>query len=156
MKRVTKLLLTNSLLLLSLCLSAQKGDTLDIRRNENGSIAFARFQSSESRKMSESTHFLKTILKAKQEDEFRLAKENTDKWGFTHHRYHQYYKGIRVENAEYLLHGKNGVIETINGDFQQVNIPSIKPAITEQRALQNALKYAGAERYIWEDAFPCP
>ena len=132
---------------------AQQGDTLFIRRGENGKIRFARFNvdGNSNRKMSNDTIFLKSMLQAKQEDEFRLKNVTTDNLGITHKRFQQYYKGIKVENAQYLLHGKGDNIEYINGDFQDINIKNIEPVINEQQALQKALKYAGAEKYNWED-----
>ena len=32
-----------------------------------------------------------------------LENEDTDELGMTHQRYEQYYKGIKVENAEYMM-----------------------------------------------------
>ncbi len=29
-------------------------------------------------------------------------------WDYSHYRYQQYFNGIKVENAEYLVHDKNG------------------------------------------------
>jgi len=40
--------------------------------------------------------------------------------GITHKRFQQYYKGIKVDNTEYLLHGKNGEIEVANGSFENI------------------------------------
>jgi bacillolysin len=104
-----------------------------------------------SRKTQNDTLFLKSILNAKNEDGFRIISEITNKAGGTHKKFQQYYKGIKVEDAEYLTHSKNGIIETINGDFERVNITSVTPAINEQRALSNALKFVNARKYKWED-----
>jgi len=132
---------------------SQQSDTLYIRMGENGKIRFARFavNDSSNRKMAKDTIFLKSILGTTQDDEFRLKRENTDELGITHKRFQQYYKGIKVENANYLLHGKNGNIDVINGSFQIINIPTILPAITEQQALSAALDYVGSDIYKWED-----
>ena len=114
----------------------ESSDTLFIQRNEKGKIEFARFKVNENsdRKMSNDTIFLKSILWAKPEDGFRVKNETKDELGITHRKYQQYYKGIKVENAEYLLHGKDNNIEVINGDYQDVNIQIIKPVISEQQA----------------------
>ena len=108
---------------LSYPVCAQQGDTLYVKKEANGKIRFARFSITENsdRKMNNDTVFLKSILKAKKEDEFRLKGVTTDKLGITHKRFQQYYKGIKVENAEYLLHGKNDNIEYINVYFQDIN-----------------------------------
>ena len=101
------------LLLVYSSVASAQDDILSLQRNENGKIKFARFSQKENpeRKMSDGILFLKTMLQAKEEDEFRLIRERTDKFGITTKRYQQYYKGIKVENAQYLLHGRNGYIE---------------------------------------------
>ena len=152
MKNSIKQLVLALLCLNSLLAIAQQGDTLEIQRNEKGKITFARFKPEANRKIADGENFLKTFLDAGPADELRLKKETIDQLGITHIRYQQYYQGIKVENAEYLLHGKDGLIETINGDFQDVGISSVKPSITEQQALDSALNFVGAQKYKWEDA----
>lgn len=95
--------------------------------------------------------FLKEVLKTDKNEEFRLYKENTDKLGIIHQRYQQYYKGIKIEGAEYLLHGKNGMIEIINGNYTKIGSLSVLPKLTEQQALNKALDYVNSETYKWED-----
>lgn len=68
-----------------------------------------------------------------------------------HQRYQQYYDGMKVEGAEYLVHGKNRNIETINGDYRKVGTLSTTPKLTEKQALNEALKYVDAKIYKWED-----
>jgi len=132
---------------------AQEGDTLFIQRGKKGEIEFARFKknANSDRKMRNDTIFLKSILRAKKDDGFRLKSETTDGMGMIHKKFQQCYKGIPVDNAEYLVHGTNDDIEEINGDFQDVNIPTVKPALSEQQALSKALQYVGAQKYKWED-----
>lgn len=96
--------------------------------------------------------FLKNTLQATDNDSFVLEKEATDELNMIHQRYQQYYKGIKVENAEYMVHGKNGDIETMNGDFQMVNMASVIPALPEQQALTDALNYVNAKEYKWQDS----
>jgi len=122
---------------------------LFIQRNERGIIEFARFKANESpdRKMKNDVVFLKSVLKAKEGDEFLLKSEITNDLGVTYRKYQQYFRGIRVDNREYLAHGRNGNIEIINGDFQVINIESVNPAITERQALAKALEYVGAKKY---------
>ena len=121
---------------------------------KNGNIEFAQFANSENqgRKMKNDVIFLKTMLNAKEEDEFRLKSEITDELGITHKKFQQYYKGIKVDNAEYVLHWKNNNIDVMNGDFQNISIPNVEPVINEPQALTKALEYVGAKIYIWEDS----
>ncbi len=131
--------------------NGQQNDTLKIERNNQGIVNFAHFRPDPTRKIQDGTNFLKTFLHAKPDDEFRLIKETTDELGFSHLRFQQYYKGVKVENSEYLIHGKDGIIETINGDFKHVNLSSVVPSINEEQALAKALDYVNAKKYKWED-----
>lgn len=150
MKPFYKRLLPVACLFATITAFSQGLDTLEIKRNESGKILFARFKPNNDRKFTDASDFLKTVLQAKQEDEFRIIKSTQDELGMTHQRYQQYYKGIKVEHAEYLVHNKNGMVETINGDFKDVKT-SVQPTITEQSALTQALLFVNAKKYKWED-----
>ena len=41
-------------------------------------------------------------------DELRLTTRETDVLGFVHERYAQYFRNVRVEGGEYLIHLRNG------------------------------------------------
>lgn len=103
----------------------QQNDTLKIERNEQGIVNFAQFRPNPERRIQDGIEFLKTFLHAKSDDEFRLIKETADELGFSHLRFQQYYKGVKVENSEYLIHDRNGIIESINGDFKHVTLSSV-------------------------------
>jgi Zn-dependent metalloprotease len=150
MKKNYRLLLVAVLCLCADFLQAQNVDTTGLQRNENGKISFAHVLSNT--KMADAKNFLKNALHTTTADSFGLEKQTTDELGIIHQRYQQYYKGIKVENAEYMLHGKNGVIKTMNGDFQIANIPSVIPALSEEQALSDALNYVNAKEYKWEDS----
>lgn len=152
MKHFMKLLLVALLSLCFLLSQAQQGDTLEIQRNEKGKLSYARFKPDVNRKIKDGADFLKVVLSVNQDNQFHLIKETTDTLGISHSRYQQYYKGIKVENAEYLIHGKNGIIETINGDFQDINLSTVSPSVNEQQALSKALKFVNAQKYKWEDS----
>ena len=119
-----------------------------MKEAKNGTIVFAYFKINENsdRKIENDTVFLKSILNAKKEDGFRLKSETTDDLGITNKKFQQYYRGIKVDNAEYVLHGKNGLIEVINGYFQIITILSVEPSINERQALSKAMDYVGAEQ----------
>jgi len=131
--------------------SAQDNDTLEIQRNDNGKIIFARFKPNANRKIKDGESFLKKVLQAKPDDSLRMVKETTDELGITHRRYQQYFKGVKVEEAEYLVHWKNGNIDMINGDFQDIAISSVTPSLTEAQGIAKALNFVNAKKYKWED-----
>lgn len=134
MKSLIKSMFITILILVCIQSRAQDNDTLYIRRNEAGTIVYARFRINESsdRKMENDTIFLKSILKAKEEDSFRIIEVSKDTTGYTHKWFQQYYKGLKVDGQQYLTHGKNGYIKVINGDFQIIDINDISPTLTEQ------------------------
>ncbi len=81
-----------------------------------------------------------------------LTSNTTTKQGIIVKRYTQYYKGVKVAHGTYTLTCKSGKVVFINGDFYEVtpSTPAV-PAISERGALAYALKFVGAEKYIWED-----
>ena len=70
--------------------------------------------------------------------------------GWKHYRLQQMYKGIPIEGAHYLLHEKNGLIETANGDVVAGLDINTMPSISEDAALQMLLDEIGANKYAWE------
>lgn len=90
MKKFTNLLFTALLCFSSLFSLAQEGDTLEIQRNQKGKISFARFKPDANRKVQDGASFLRGVLHAKPDDEFRLIKETVDKLGISHRIYQQY------------------------------------------------------------------
>lgn len=153
MKKIT---LTFLVLIAFVCninyLYAQENfDTIEIQRNPKGKVNFARFKPLANIKMQNEISFLKSILKAKPEDELKVVTQNIDELGFTHKKFQQYYKSIKVDNAEYATHWKNGNVEVINGDFKDVKLPSVNPAITTAQALSKALSFVNAKKYKWVD-----
>ena len=86
-----------------------------------------------------------------QDDEFMLIKSFSDNIGYKHFKYQQYYKGIKVDFATYIVHYKHGKLHAINGDYKAISDIKIDPSISESQALSNALNHVQAKQYIWED-----
>ncbi len=81
---------------------------------------------------------------------FALLGMETDDLGFTHYRYQQTYKGIPIHSNIFILHVRNGKIESMNGQlFSQMNV-SATASITEAEALNIAMEYVGADLYKWQ------
>jgi Zn-dependent metalloprotease len=131
---------------------AQEKDTLEIQRDENWKVNFARFKQNDRMKIQDGIIFLSNILQTREDDELRVIKDVTDELGINHRKYQHYFKGIKVEGSEYQLHGKSGFIETIDGNFREINISSVIPLISEQEALKKALSFVNAKIYKWEDS----
>ncbi|MDY0780505.1 M4 family metallopeptidase [Tenacibaculum sp. IB213877] len=83
-------------------------------------------------------------------DELRKKDSKTDKLGYRHEEFQQYYKGIKVEFGTYKSHSKNGEVKSINGDFFKIkNVPT-KVSLSADAALQRALSDVGAQEYLWQ------
>jgi|AntAceMinimDraft_17_1070374.scaffolds.fasta_scaffold03386_3 Zn-dependent metalloprotease len=83
-------------------------------------------------------------------DEMRVSRIETDKLEFTHYRYQQYYKGITIEGAEYLIHAKNGIAISGNGKIvKNLSLNNISQ-ISSDQAVNIAINYVNADIYMWE------
>jgi Zn-dependent metalloprotease len=79
-----------------------------------------------------------------------------DEIGQTHYRYYQTYLNIPIENTMYIIHtannkllGMSGVIITdFKTDVQQKSVAKI----SMQNAVETAIRFAGAKKYMWQDA----
>ncbi len=95
---------------------------------------------------------LREVLNAGPNDDLQPYRSETDKLGFTHQRFQQYYHNIKVEGGEYLVHSKNGVVQSMNGLWiDKINVP-LTAGISESKALSLALKHTNASKYKWEIA----
>ena len=78
-----------------------------------------------------------------------------DQIGQTHYRYYQTYLDIPIENTMYIIHTANekllGMSGTIITDFT-ADMPQKNTAkINVQNAVEAAIKYVGAKKYMWQD-----
>ncbi len=71
--------------------------------------------------------------------EFRVVKDETDDKKFRHRRYQLYFKNIKVEGVEYMLHDLNNRLESANGRIVEDLVIDIANPIQEQVALLAAL-----------------
>ncbi len=91
-----------------------------------------------------------TILGLDANNSLVLLQALTDDIGMTHTRYAQYYKGVKVEGAQVLVHEKNGIITTVNGNWVKDISGSVNPSITKASALALAKTHMPAKKYYWE------
>jgi bacillolysin len=117
-----------------------------------GSVSYAQFDNEKAlHEQANAKQLLLGLQNVRATDhDFKMLKSEKDELGFTHEKYQQYYKGIRVEYGEYNVHAKGGLIESVNGDFHVIDGLNTKPTLTESASLTNALQYVGAKSYKWE------
>lgn len=80
---------------------------------------------------------------------FLLLNKENDKMGMTHYRYRQTINGIPVEGTMYIVHTRNGMIESVGGQIFD-NIASSAASIEKPVALQSALQNMNASVYRWQ------
>ena len=96
--------------------------------------------------------FLKSIFHSEKDTEFKVIKERqTDKLGFKSVRLQQYYKGVKVEFSTFNATSKNGELKSISGNYANIKDMDVNPKLSEQEALQFALKHIDAKEYFWEN-----
>ena len=139
------------LLFLVSVLAYAQPDTLQLQKDAMGNITFARFNDNHSGRMTDAKGFLQRTLKPKAGNQFERQAFHTDEIGMEHVTYQQFYKGVKVEGANYVLHGKNDVIIGFNGQYAPVQINSVIPSVSEQEALSSVKQHLQAEHYAWED-----
>src|SRR5690349_11507340 len=82
-------------------------------------------------------------------DEMKLYKTETDNIGYTHYRFQQYYKNLKVISGEFLLHAKEGKLVTANGNMIRGIAKTIGNSISKDAALQQALRFFPSPQYAW-------
>jgi Zn-dependent metalloprotease len=77
--------------------------------------------------------------------------KNKDRTDNTHIKYQQFYKGIKVEYGTMILHLKNDLVYSINGELYNPSKLNITPNLSSDAALEKAISIIGAETYVWEN-----
>lgn len=95
---------------------------------------------------------LKDAFELSDNDQMMLKKTEKDDIGFTHYRYQQYYKNYRVLYGEYIVHQQSdGFVTSANGRLITGLKLNNSVAITEKEALETALKFMSAAKYLWQN-----
>jgi len=82
---------------------------------------------------------------------FKAYSVEKDGLGMLHTRHKQYLNDIPVEGSMLISHSKNGEVQLVNGDYYQNFSSNVTASITEQSALQAALKKVNANKYMWQN-----
>ncbi|UYZ62924.1 M4 family metallopeptidase [Hymenobacter weizhouensis] len=118
---------------------------------EDGSPVLVQLKGGNAYGLGNAQQALTEQLGLKSDDYMRRATAEIDELGFVHEKYSQFYKGIKVEHADYTVHAHQGKVESLSGHFKRITNLSVVPTLTEQVALQRALAFVGAQKYMWQD-----
>lgn len=92
----------------------------------------------------------KNTFSMRAEDDLKEYRVENDKIGFVHHRFQQTYNGYPVEFSTYIIHVKNGMIQSMNGLYYPEIAASNNISLKEDQALSSAITSIGASKYKWE------
>lgn len=91
------------------------------------------------------------MLEAADGNELKLAARTETKHGLVVERYHQYYKGIRIDQAAYTAASKSGKLRSISAEsYDLAKDFSIAASLSEQQAKDAALRFVNARKYSWQ------
>ena len=77
--------------------------------------------------------------------------ENTDRKGQKHHKFQQFYKGIKIEFGTAITHSIEGKVTHVNGELYNVSAIPLNPTISSEEGLNKALANINATSYLWEN-----
>ncbi len=119
--------------------------------DRNGFPAFVKYDTKvKSFSKSETKDVLSGIFNMTKNDEFKSLRSEKDQIGYTHERFQQYYKGIKVEKGVYIVHSREGAIESLSGEYKLINEINTSPSISASEAIEKAKTFVNAEKYMWE------
>jgi Zn-dependent metalloprotease len=123
---------------------------LQFEKDQNGKPTFVLFQKESTYNLQNSSQIFQDVLTTDTRISFQLLESTNDKIGMNHQKFQQYFNGIKVEFATYTLHGQNGKLNSMSGEFY--DIKEIQgPTISREQGLSKAMSHIGASSYLWED-----
>lgn len=86
-----------------------------------------------------------------QNHSFNLLSAKEDNLGIYHARYQQYYKGVKVEGAQIILHSRSNALQKANGRLVKNLQGSPNASVSFKEALNTAKQLTGASSFYWEN-----
>ncbi len=118
---------------------------------ENGEGTTYTSRSSESMQQA-AFEFMKEVKQAMRishpEQEFHTIQMWSDDIGFDHIKMQQYFQGVKVYGGQVILHGKSGLINTMNGTCFPTPTISLTPLVSNNAAIQIVKKDVSATSQI--------
>lgn len=128
-----------------------KGASQVFVNEKRNTISFIRLQEQENVPLQSAKEWLKNqVLKPVAGTDLVQYQQFSDKSGFTHIRYRQYFKGVPVEYGVYYVHAKDNKVKSANGEWYDGISLSTTPAISAAQAYQSACNYMNAKTW-WHE-----
>ncbi len=91
---------------------------------------------------------LPALLGLSDKHTFVQVTETTDKLGFTHIGYQQYYQGVPIDGSKVLVHFKKGIANNINGKIAQIGTMVTYASISKEEAITYAKSSLGVTKLL--------
>ncbi len=126
--------------------------------SKDNTIQYFKLRADAKVKSSDAISYLLTILKLNKEINLIIYSKETDKIGYTHTRYKFYFKSILIEDFNYIIHSKNELVVSGNGEYSKIsNFNNSIPTIKVGDAINIGKSNLKSEHYYWkENEFPKP
>ncbi|WP_339919333.1 M4 family metallopeptidase [uncultured Flavobacterium sp.] len=118
--------------------------------DQRGKPSLIVFNEKSSYKESDSQKAFKEQLDLKDNSSFTKTKSEKDKLGFLHEKFQLFHQGLKVEFSTYTLHSKSGKLESMSGEFYQLDNVNTNATLSKEQAFKSALKEIGATKYLWD------
>lgn len=122
-----------------------------VRKNiQNGNINYILFKNPVKPEKNNEVEIIKKLFNLNDNYSFSLINTISDELGYTHLRYQINYKNIPVLGSVIILHIKENLIFSLNGEIYKINDSSIKNFLSEKTCLTKALETINAKSYKWQ------
>lgn len=141
------------LLLITYSTYSQVKESEVLSKNSKGNAELINFRETKIKSDKKSVNeFLKKQYNCKNEIEFKEDSESIilDNQ-LESKKLQQYYRNIKIEFGIQNIVSENGILKSSNGRYVEIGTINIEPKLTENEALNFALKNIGAKSYMWED-----
>lgn len=154
---MTTKLLGKIAVLASVSIFAFEANAQDANKNvkqkftdERGKPSLITFNEKSTYKSTDSQTAFVELLGLKNNSSFSKTKSETDKLGISHEKFQLFHQGIKVEFSTYTLHSKSGKLESMSGEFYQLDNVNTRPSLSKEQAFNRALQQIGASKYLWD------
>lgn len=84
---------------------------------------------------------LKQITNSNESFEFWFVSSFSDDLKFIHKKFSVFYNGIEIKGMDFVIHEKDGIIQYVNGSYENIETIVITPSINQEAAISNAKTY---------------
>ena len=111
------------------------GNKGEAQRNNKNEIGFFN-ATANVEAITDKNDFFSGVLNIAKTDDYKFEKKGDSEKERHFELYYQYFGGVPVKDGVYVLHWKNGKLESANGNYIRIDKLEPKPTFTEKEALE--------------------